>query len=46
MFRKGPITIEDILEVEKPYDKEDATIREMSMRTDPTNESTPNIKSS
>ena len=44
MFRKGPITIEDILEVEKPYDKEDATIREMSMRTDPTNESSPTIK--
>jgi hypothetical protein len=44
MFRKGPITIEDILEVEKPYDKEDATIQEMSMRTYPTNESSPTIK--
>lgn len=44
LFRKGPITIEDILEVEEPYEKEDATIREMSMRTDPTNESSPTIK--
>mgnify|MGYP000293913334 CR=1 FL=1 len=43
-FRQGPITIEDILEVEVPFEKEDLTIREMSMRTDPTNEASPTIK--
>jgi len=43
-FRKGPITIEDILEEEKPFDKEDLNVREMSMRTDPTNSDSPTIK--
>jgi hypothetical protein len=43
-FRKGPITIEDILAVEVPFEKEDLSVREMSMRTDPTNESSPTIK--
>ncbi len=44
LFCKGPLTIEDILKVEKSYNKEDATIRKMSMRTDPTNEASPTIK--
>ena len=43
-FRKGPITIEDILEEEKPFEKEDLNVREMSMRTDPTNAESPTIK--
>ena len=44
VFRKGPITIEDILDGERPLEKDDVTFREMSLRTDPTNDSSPLIK--
>jgi hypothetical protein len=42
--RPGPIVIEDILAEAKPFSKYDMSIREMIMRTDPTNEASPTIK--
>ena len=44
IYRAGPITIEDIMRVAPSYHKSDTTIREMAMRTDPTNEASPIIK--
>jgi hypothetical protein len=42
--RQGPIMIEEILDGAPTFSKCDLTIREMMMRTDPTNESSPVIK--
>ncbi len=42
--RLGPIMIEEILDGAPTFSKHDLTIREMIMRTDPTNESSPVIK--
>ena len=42
--RTGPIMIEEILADSVPFSKHDVTIREMVMRTDPTNDSSPIIK--
>ena len=42
--RQGPIMIEEILADSVPFSKNDVTIREMIMRTDPTNDSSPAIK--
>jgi len=42
--RLGPIMIEDILAEATVFNKHDVTIREMMMRTDPTNDSSPVIK--
>jgi hypothetical protein len=42
--RQGPIMIEEILDGAPTFSKYDLTIREMIMRTDPTNESSPVIK--
>ncbi len=42
--RLGSIMIEDILDGAPTFSKNDLTIREMMMRTDPTNESSPIIK--
>jgi hypothetical protein len=44
MKRLGPIMIEDILTEVEPFSKYDVSIREMIIRTDPTNESSPIIK--
>jgi hypothetical protein len=41
---QGPIIIEEILDGAPTFSKHDLTIREMMMRTDPTNESSPVIK--
>ena len=41
--RVGPIMIEDIMEETVPFSKYDTTIREMMIRTDPTNEASPVI---
>jgi hypothetical protein len=46
-FRKGPITIEDVLEVKVPFEKfekEDLSIREMSLRADPAYQASATIK--
>jgi hypothetical protein len=42
--RTGPIMIEDIMSEGPSFNKSDTTIREMVMRTDPTNDSSPIIK--
>jgi hypothetical protein len=42
--RLGPIMIEEILDGVPEYSKYDLTIRELNMRTDPTNEASPIIK--
>jgi hypothetical protein len=42
--RQGPIMIEEISDGAPAFPKHDLTIREMAMRTDPTNESSPVIK--
>jgi hypothetical protein len=42
--RQGPIMIEEILAGAPVFSKHDLTVREMIMRTDPTNESSPVIK--
>jgi hypothetical protein len=42
--RQGPIMIEEILDGAPAFSKYDLTIREMTMRTDPMNESSPVIK--
>jgi hypothetical protein len=42
--RQGPIMIEEILDGAPVFSKYDLTIREMMMRTDPTNESSTVIK--
>jgi hypothetical protein len=42
--RLGPIMIEDILAEAAVFNKYDVAIREMMMRTDPTNEASPVIK--
>jgi hypothetical protein len=42
--RQGPIMIEEILDGAPRFSKYDLTIREMIMRTDPTNESSPVIR--
>ncbi len=42
--RLGPIMIEEILDGAPAHSKHDLTIREMTMRTDPTNESSPVVK--
>jgi hypothetical protein len=42
--RQGPIRIEKILDGAPTFSKYDLTVREMRMRTDPTNESSPVIK--
>jgi hypothetical protein len=39
--RQGPIMIEEILDGAPTFSKYDLTIREITMRTDPTNESSP-----
>jgi hypothetical protein len=43
-LRTGPIMIEDIMMKEAPFEKNDVTIREMSIRTDPTDNTSPVIK--
>ena len=40
----GPITIEEIMAEAPQYSKKDATIREMVLRTEPTNEQSPILK--
>jgi hypothetical protein len=42
--RQGPITIEECLSEAVPFAKQDATIREIMIRTDPSNDSSPIIK--
>jgi hypothetical protein len=42
--RQGPIMIEEISDEAPAFSKHDLTIREMAMRTDPTNESSPVIQ--
>jgi hypothetical protein len=42
--RQGPIMIEEILTSVSKISKTDMSIREMEMRTDPTNEASPRIK--
>jgi hypothetical protein len=42
--RLGPIMIEEILTDAVPFSKQDTSIREMMIRTDPTNDSSPIIK--
>ena len=42
--RLGPIEIEEILQPEAPHSKYDVTVREMNVRTDPTNEASPIIR--
>jgi hypothetical protein len=44
LYRTGPIMIEDIMSEGPSYHKSDTTIREMVMRTDPTNDTSPIIK--
>jgi hypothetical protein len=41
--REFPITIEDVLAKETPLIKEDENVRELTIRTDPTNEESPRI---
>jgi hypothetical protein len=42
--RLGPIMIEDIMKESVPFSKNDVTVREMMIRTDPTDNSSPVIK--
>ena len=42
--RKGPIMIEDVMQPEKVFKKDDIEVREMSMRTNPTDDSSPVLK--
>jgi hypothetical protein len=44
MKQVGPIMIEDILADSVPFKNNNVTIREMTIRTDPTNDSSPVIK--
>ena len=42
--RKGPIMIEDIMAQDKVFKKDDLEVREMSMRTNPTDDTSAIIK--
>jgi hypothetical protein len=44
VLRTGPIMIEEIMQDEPSYSKRDVAIREMNIRTDPTNERSPVIR--
>ena len=44
VLRTGPIMIEEIMQEEPSYSKRDLAIREMNIRTDPTNDQSPIIK--
>jgi hypothetical protein len=44
VLRTGPIMIEEIMQDEPSYSKRDLAIREMNIRTDPTNDQSPIIK--
>jgi hypothetical protein len=44
VLRAGPIMIEEIMQDEPSYSKRDLAIRELNIRTDPTNDQSPVIR--